>query len=614
MPGFCCFLHPSPQSPWLQPLQGQQVHRVAEHGLLAQLNAVQPQVGYRYLDNESLLIYLHGDILSGGGEDPLISVRTAYQQGNLSQLLAQLNGQFALLVVDKRQQRLVIANDRLALKPLYLWQQDTQVLALATESKPITCHPDWQPELDPNALTSFTQVGHMLETQTWFRHLTRLPPATLLTIDTTSGERIEQSQYWSWSAIKKSDLSFAQATDELYHRFVQAMQRSLASVTTPKLAITLSGGLDSRLLLAEAARQYSGTIEAFTFGVTGCDDERIAKQVCHIAGVTHHMRTIDQQSWFSGREAGVWRADGLFNIVHMHTLASVPAIADCSPYLLNGFLGDVVLGGSYLDADHLNQAITPQRLAEKYPASAEFIDSQCDYYQFPCVDPVLINNRGMRFIAAGSELLADRLHNLKPFMDNDVLELVYALPDEYRFNSRLYNAMLLKYYPEYFATIPWQNTGQVITLDWPPSSAPAAKARPSQRIKQQLIKTIRGVGLESYARRCYQWLSRSNKSYANYSVWMRDKHFAAYLKQQLSQPIWIDGQPLFAPQDALAALERFLSDHSVKPEQVGGWLTLAIYLQQLKAARESVQAATPLSEPQSTGHHDGVKDDQASNL
>ncbi|TMP70326.1 hypothetical protein CWC05_23195, partial [Pseudoalteromonas ruthenica] len=96
-----------------------------------------------------------------------------------------------------------------------------------------------------------------------------------------------------------------------------------------------------------------------------------------------------------------------------------------------------------------------QKLEKRFGQYWHQAGADSDYFAEGDQEQVNIYNRGTRFIAAGSDLLSHQLHQLKPFMENDLVELLYSLPDTFRENGKLYHHMLLKYYPEYFESIPW---------------------------------------------------------------------------------------------------------------------------------------------------------------
>ncbi|MEZ4985167.1 MAG: hypothetical protein R2795_09060 [Saprospiraceae bacterium] len=47
----------------------------------------------------------------------------------------------------------------------------------------------------------------------------------------------------------------------------------------------------------------------------------------------------------------------------------------------------------------------------------------------------------------------------RPFVDDQLLDLLYGIPDDFRFKHRLYKAVALKHFPKFFQDIPWQSNG-----------------------------------------------------------------------------------------------------------------------------------------------------------
>ena len=67
-------------------------------------------------------------------------------------------------------------------------------------------------------------------------------------------------------------------------------------------------------------------------------------------------------------------------------------------------------------------------------------------------------NDGRRFSNMGIVNSSSYVGYRYPFLDNQLLEIIYSLPDEYREGNKLYKEMLLKNFPDFFKDIPWQNT------------------------------------------------------------------------------------------------------------------------------------------------------------
>lgn len=560
-------------------LSGRSVKQYQQNMLQLSVTAIKKEIGYSYLETEQYLIVLDGDIFSIAGKDttePLLEILHAYRNNLLTELLSTINGYFCLLIHDKNERSLQLVSDRFGIKPLYLTYEEQKVVGFSSEFKALALHPSAKTSFDKNAIEVFTELGHMFNQSTWFEEIKRLPPSTIVNIDISSGA-IESEIYWQWGNIEPDvKISFEEATDKLYQVFDQAVRRCMSSIKQPTLAVTLSGGLDSRAILAAATKHFKGKISTYTFGHPSCEDAIIAKKVADIAGVSNTLRTIDQQNWFKGRDNGVWKTDGMFNILHMHALGSIPEISKESNYLLNGYVGDAVLGGSLLLENFQDQAVSNEIAAAKYSQLSGLIDLNPDYFSGNKYDALFIYNRGVRFTSAGTDLLSGELHNLKPFMDNDLIEFIYSVPDNYRKKSRLYNAMLLKYYPEYFKDIPWQQTGKPITLQT------EVQATPKVTVKRRLINLIKKTPLAGVSHTIYRKVI-ANKGYTSYTDWMQRPEF----KAEMARLLLSDNAPisqLIPKQELEQKLTQFYRTKPNNADNIGSLVTLAIYLEQLKSS------------------------------
>ncbi|WP_085298070.1 asparagine synthase-related protein [Cognaticolwellia mytili] len=543
------------------------------------LKAPEENVAHQSYSNGSCNVDIFGDVFSHkthSSDNWSVTIAEQYQLGQLETFLTELNGYFIITIFDKNSHKVSLISDRFGHRPLHLWLEDNQCLGFSSEPKGILLHPEHTIDIDDSIADMFINVGQMLGTKTLFSNIHRLAPATIMTID-TNNHMYSQCQYWRWSEIKKNlTISFDQAVDDLYCYFDKAMQRCMSSINQGRLAITLSGGLDSRVLLASAKQHFKGEISTFTFGQEDCDDAKIARQVSDIAGVANSLVSIEQNNWYEGRENGVWSTDGNKNILHMHALSSVDNISKCSNYLLNGYVGDLVLGGSYL-YDEKDKFSSPGKLcADSYEPYKHIIDANEEYFNFPGTDPFFLYQRCVRFVSAGSDLLSHKLNSLKPFIDNDLIEYAYSLPDHYRANSKLYNAMLLKYYPDYFSTIVWQKTGKVI-------GTVSEEIRPSNTaysIRQFFVRLLKGGPLEATARKLYRVLS-GKRNYAVYEDWLKHPEFREYINATLLTEDCLMHNVL-----GKSRVERIVSDYfkgkaNVQIDVIGCLLTLEIYLLKL---------------------------------
>jgi asparagine synthase (glutamine-hydrolysing) len=242
-----------------------------------------------------------------------------------------------------------------------------------------------------------------------------------------------------------------------------------------KVGLALSGGLDSRAILAAVPDNYS-PLHTFTFGQDNCLDIQIAQHASEVRKAIHHIQPITSDNWLQSRISEIWLSDGSINLYHLHEIGSCNTYRSHMDFNLSGFLGDGILGGSYL----------------------HYKDSEA--YN--------LTNRGRRFINLANILGETRLIYRRPFFDNDFFNLTFSIPQQLRKNSYIYNKMLLNTFPEYFRKIPWQKTGFPIGY----SDRHKRILRFKNNAVDKITQKMRRFGL-SYI--------KPHKSFTDYNDWIR---------------------------------------------------------------------------------------------
>ncbi len=395
-----------------------------------------------------------------------------YLQDDTLKALKEVDGVFSAVIFDSARRRIKLITDRYGLRHLY-WLCRHQQLAWSSEPKAFLALPGFTPKISEEVVPEFFQYGYLLEDHAWFENVHLLNPGTVLDFALSLGT-CQESRYWTWDSIKPIvSIQQDEAVHELARRFSQAVAHH-AEAGVP-VGVSLSGGLDSRALLAAMPNQpYS--IHAVTFGRSGCDDVRIAAMAAGVKGASHHVVELNEANWLQRRIPGVWFTDGQNDLGHMHALVSVVEQRKYFAVNLNGYLGDAILGGWYQDDPKWS-------LCQK------------------------IDNRGRRFINEGTRLTNNFVHNRLPFFDNRLMEFTYALPGRLKAASRLYCRMLLATFPDYFRSIPWQKTGVPISRpQWWSSSAHL-----SRRIISKLQRNSARLRLPV----------NGTRDYASYPEWLR---------------------------------------------------------------------------------------------
>ena len=181
----------------------------------------------------------------------------------------------------------------------------------------------------------------------------------------------------------------------------------------------------------------------------------------------HHIVDLNATNWVAGRLENIWRTDGQFSFYHMHSLISYERAANLFAVNLDGN-GSPVIGGYYMNPQK-EQPITKTIAAAHIqasgymPCSPDIIGSLDDYQGLSRTEYFLMQNRQRRLLNEGIRQGSNYLRHRMPFMDNELVEFTYSLPDRMRENGNLFFKMLVRNYPEYFMHIAEQHSGMPIS-------------------------------------------------------------------------------------------------------------------------------------------------------
>jgi asparagine synthase (glutamine-hydrolysing) len=208
--------------------------------------------------------------------------------------IARLEGMFGLAIWDEERSRLMLARDRAGEKPLF-WTEASGELRFASEIQALLEFPDQPRRVNRKARSLYRALGYVPAPYTMFEGIHKLPPASLLIAEKG---RTQIRSYWSAAdaASRPSTLSL-ENTAELRDTLLRAVKRELMSDVP--LGIFTSGGLDSSLLVAAAARGMPGEkihTYAVRFTEPGYDESEYAEAVTHEIASVHHVVTADDES------------------------------------------------------------------------------------------------------------------------------------------------------------------------------------------------------------------------------------------------------------------------------------------------------------------------------
>jgi asparagine synthase (glutamine-hydrolysing) len=167
------------------------------------------------------------------------------------EFVTRLEGMFALAIWDEARQTLLLARDRLGIKPLYLTEHGDG-LAFASQVKTLVAGGVAEPILSPEAVRSFLAYGAVSEPLTVLEGVRAFPPATVAEY---SRGALREWRYAAFPELERTPVPRAEAVEELRGLLTSAVRRHL--VSDAPIGVFLSGGLDSSVVAALAAREHA---------------------------------------------------------------------------------------------------------------------------------------------------------------------------------------------------------------------------------------------------------------------------------------------------------------------------------------------------------------------
>ena len=218
-----------------------------------------------------------------------------------------LQGMFAFALWDRREQRLLLARDRLGIKPLYYSVTDRELL-FASEIKAILAVTPERPALNHTALPELLATRYLAGDETFFQGIRKLPPGHVLTWSLASGP--QRRRYWSLpTETDDSPARFEQRAEDLRGR-LEATVRSHLMSDVP-LGLFLSGGLDSSGLAALMAPMASDRIQTFSVGFDDAASNELpfARLAARAVGAQHHEVVLSPDDFFGSLPRLIWHED-----------------------------------------------------------------------------------------------------------------------------------------------------------------------------------------------------------------------------------------------------------------------------------------------------------------
>src|SRR6202165_2745209 len=221
--------------------------------------------------------------------DPEVLVHGYEEWGEA--MVDRLNGMFAFAVLDRRRGVVLLARDRMGIKPLH-YAIDGKRLVFASELKALLRDPALRRAIDPVALDHYLAYEFVPSPRSIVLGINKLQPAHILTWSVKdSTHRIRR--YWSPElGVADGHRSLDEESERLREVLRESVRKEL--ISDVPLGVFLSGGIDSSAVAAMMT-QLGGDVKSFSVGFAdrSFDESRYARQVAHHLGTEHRELTLE---------------------------------------------------------------------------------------------------------------------------------------------------------------------------------------------------------------------------------------------------------------------------------------------------------------------------------
>ncbi len=339
----------------------------------------------------------------------------------------RLNGWFCGIVIDIKKRTMKLFNDRFGMSRVYYYEEKDRFIFSSEAKALLTVLPDVR-SADPKGLEEFIRCGCVLENRTLFRGIKTMPGGALWTFRSKACHR--KGYYFrpqTWEAQESLD------REEFFGRyketFISVLPRYFRSGR--KTAISLTGGLDTRMIMAHVD-EPQGALPCYTFGgmYRDCLDVKIARKVATLCRQDHTVLNLSREYLDDfGRyaEKAVYISDGCFDVSGSYEVYLNRLARNVAPVRITGNYGSEILRNvsSFKLYRFSDRVLNPDYFAgnDKVAETLKRMNNGHDL--------TFTVFKEIPWKLYGYVVLAQSQLSLRaPFMDNDLVKITYQAPAE----------------------------------------------------------------------------------------------------------------------------------------------------------------------------------------
>lgn len=337
-----------------------------------------------------------------------------------------LKGMFSGIVIDKRKSTIYVFNDRYGTERIY-WHKQNGAFYFASEAKALLRVLPALRVLDEESVAQYLTYGCALNWRTLFRGMEMFPGGSVWSFTNGSSHEKRYFHPHDWETLPV--LPEKQFEAELDHVFTTVLPAYFA--TSSSVGLALTGGLDTRMILACKPKSAIPLCYTFTGECRTTYDDRVAAEVAATCDLEHRLLRLEPdffQNFASYADRTVYLSDGCYGITGAHEVYFNAKARSISPIRLTGLFGSEILRGvstfkpsgfpSSILADDfqslVNRVNADYRPSEVHPVTAAAFQN------------IPWNLFGSIAVARSQVIVRT------PFIDNALVALAYQMPASLR--------------------------------------------------------------------------------------------------------------------------------------------------------------------------------------
>ena len=341
------------------------------------------------------------------------------------EFLGKLNGWFSGVLLDFRERKLVLFNDRFGVNRLY-YHEDTSGFYFSSEAKALLKILPATRQLDLRSLGEVLSCEAVLENRSLFSGISLLPGGSSWVF--SRGALVKRKTYFkkdAWeSQPELSESDFYEKLKEMWARVLPKYFRGKQSI-----GLSLTGGVDSRMILAWAPRS-SGTLPCYTWGGTyrDCADVKIARRTAKLCQQPHDTILVgtDFLSRFSHlAERAVYISDGTMDVTGSIDLYVQRLARQIAAVRLSGVCGGEILRRLVMfGPDPPQPGIFDAELEQSFRGAAATYAGELRGHRLSFTS----FKQAPWYMASKFSVERSQLTYRTPYFDNDLVALAYQTP------------------------------------------------------------------------------------------------------------------------------------------------------------------------------------------